>query len=772
MKYYGELLPPGAGRYGFRVPAGVGYATVLADFDFETKSDAGYLYDFERRKWGSLPGYSNQSRGLPAVGVRTYVEHYSFSPILLAYDLKDGAGPRQWELGQSFDVLAPLFEHVERRLLLEAHNAEFERTVWNEFCVPVWKWPKLTIEQLRCSAVKARASGYPGSLDPLTQVLDTPTKKDPRGKPLIKLFTEPKNPTKASPTTHTMPRDMPAEWMYFRQYNVTDIVSESEASARCADLSPIEQEYWYIDQHINDRGMAVDLVAVENCIAIVEQAYEKYGAEFRALTGDIEPTELQQFKAWLESRGVQMYDMTEKSIDEMAERLTPGPLEPHANRPALRALRLRQMLGSASVKKLYALRGRTSRDGRIHGMYMMYATHHGRTGGYGVQPANLYKGEWHTPEEVEAALAVIATRSLAAVELAYPNIGPLEVVGNVLRSLFIAGQGKTLISSDYSAIEDVVLAALAGEQWVLDVHHTHGMIYEAQIAMMTGIPFEDFVKHRTDTGGVATYDANGRLLKIKGGKHHPLRQQGKLAKLSGGYASWINGWKKFGADKYYDDDKAIKRAILSYRDTVPNTVELWGGQTRNKFDRAPDGSWAPERQEYYGLEGAAIQAVLNPGVAYRAGLIGFQMYGDCLYMQLPSGRLIHYHAPRLEPATRAYASPRELALSYEGWNTNPEKGPPAWIRMDLYGGVLTQNATGGTARDIMMHGLRNVERLGYPVVMQTYDEAVAEIPLLKAIFGTCVAEFEAGLNDLPDYAKGWPIFARGGWVQHRYGKFD
>jgi len=135
---------------------------------------------------------------------------------------------------------------------------------------------------------------------------------------------------------------------------------------------------------------------------------------------------------------------------------------------------------------------------------------------------------------------------------------------------------------------------------------------------------------------------------------------------------------------------------------------------------------------------------------------------------LPSGRTIPYHSPRLRPATREYASPWELALTYEGWNSNPEKGPPAWIEMDLYGGVLTQNATGGTARDIQMHGMENVTAAGYPIVMHTYDETVSEVPI---VFG-CIEEFEAGLNDLPAYAKGWPIFAKGGWIGPRYGKWD
>jgi DNA polymerase len=745
--------------------------------DFETVSFAGYTWtcpaDDNLGRWESLPGFSNQKRGLEAVGTRVYVEHETFYPQLLAYDLMPqygGAFAVQWEYGQSFDILAPLFDHVERGGLLESHNAEFEREAWNYFCVPKWHWPRLHIEQQRCSAVKCRAAGYPGKLANVVEVLDTPIKKDKDGGRLMKLFSIPRQPTKKDSRVITLPHEAPEEWAKYKAYNLTDIRSEYQVSERVPNLPPDEQRRWFLDQQINDRGMAVDSKGIEDCISIVEQSYHRYGEEFRTLTGGIEPTELQQLKGWCAARGVDMYDMTEKTIDAMIERLTPGPLEPHRNLPVLRALTIRQLLGSASVKKLYALRAMTASDGRVHGMYMMHATHHGRTGGYGPQPANLYKGDWHTPEEVDAALAVIATRSLAAVEATYPNLGALDVVNNCLRSLFVAGPGMQLVSSDYSAIEDVVLAALAGEQWVLDVHHTHGMIYEAQIARMTGVPFEDFVKHRTDTGGIATYDAAGRLLSIKGGKHHPLRQQGKLAKLSGGYASWINGWKKFGADEYYDSDAEIKAAILDYRSTVPNTVEFWGGQTRNKFNRAPDGSYEPEREELYGLEGAAIRAVQNPGQCFRVGLILFQLGSDdCLYMVLPSGRFIQYHTPRLAPATRQWASPWELALTYWGWNTNPEKGPPAWIQMDLYGGVLTQNATGGTARDIMMHGMENCAAEGLNIVMHTYDEIVIEQGMQ---YNTTVEQLEACMNDLPTYAKGWPIFARGGWRGPRYGKWS
>ena len=146
-------------------------------FDFESVSFAGYLWDTARGRWESLPGFSSQKRGLKAVGIRVYVEHPTFYPQLLAYDLMPqygGAFTVQWEYGQSFDVLAPLFEHIEAGKLIEAHNAEFEREVWNYFCVPKWGWPRLSIRQQRCSAVKSRAAGYPGALENVADVLDTP----------------------------------------------------------------------------------------------------------------------------------------------------------------------------------------------------------------------------------------------------------------------------------------------------------------------------------------------------------------------------------------------------------------------------------------------------------------------------------------------------------------------------------------------------------------------------------------------------------------------
>lgn len=145
------------------------------------------------------------------------------------------------------------------------------------------------------------------------------------------------------------------------------------------------------------------------------------------------------------------------------------------------------------------------------------------------------------------------------------------------------------------------------------------------------------------------------------------------------------------------------------------------------------------------------------------------MEGDVLYMHLLSGRRIPYHAPRLAPSTRDWAQPWEQEITYECYD--PLK--KLWVREKLYGGVLTNNLVQGTARDIQAHGMVNLERAGYPIVMHTHDEIVAEV---RRGWGS-VEEFERIVNALPSWCvlpdgTPWPVKMKGGFRQPRYGKFE
>jgi DNA polymerase bacteriophage-type len=771
------------------LPAGtaIGSAIVLPDGDYETYSEAGYVWtpDAGRGglgKWEALDGApsGNNRYGLGCVGAASYTEHPSAEVLSFYYNLKNGAGRQFWRPGLPNPT--PLFDHVAAGGLFEAWNVAFERWVWLNICHTKYGWPPPPpVWQLRCAMGKARAFGLPGALAKAGEVLQLTVQKDKDGNRLLDKFSKPRNPTKGDGRTRIRPEDDPQDAVRLYQYNEVDIISEAEASARVPDLEGEELQFWQCDFAMNARGIRVDVASVENCIAILKQAEAKYNAELRQLTGGIVASEVKQLLGWLHGKGLHLDNLQEETVDARVKALR-KLIEDDGTRhwdvrPVLRALEIRQAIGSASVKKVYSMRNQATRAGRLHDLFSYHAARTGRVTGNGPQPTNLpTKGpavtrclckrhyamklracpwcgfpkapdaravEWCI-EAVEDALEIIATRSLEALEMYF--VDALATISGCLRGLFIADDDSDLMASDFNSIEAVVLAMIANEQWRIDVFRTHGKIYEMGASKITGIPFEEYLAYKDRTGS-----------------HHPTRQnQGKVGELASGYGGWIGAWERFGAKEFGMTEDEIKAAVLAWRAASPAIVWLWGGQYRDTH-----AGLVPQR---FGCEGMAINAVSNPGVSYGVHRedgthtgVSFIVQDDILTMTLPSGRPIRYHRPRLERSDR-YRT--DWALSYEGFNTNPQAGPLGWVRLYIYGGKWVENICQATARDVLRYSIINLERAGYPVVMQVYDEIVAEIRKGR---GT-LEEFERIMATMPPWAAGWPIRASGGWRGRRYRK--
>jgi DNA polymerase len=315
----------------------------------------------------------------------------------------------------------------------------------------------------------------------------------------------------------------------------------------------------------------------------------------------------------------------------------------------------------------------------------------------------------------------------------------------------VAAEGNELICSDFSSIEAVVVACLAGEAWRIQVFREGKGIYEVGGSRLDNILLEEIIAY-----------------KLKHGKHHPRRAVWKIAELAGCYGGWIGAWKNFGDTR---PDAEIKADVLAWRRASPNIVEFWGGQTRNKFNRDLNGNWAPKRAELFGLEGAAVSAVQQPGKAFWVGQIAYQYDGKVLYCRLPSGRFITYHNPQLRKSTGRWADEWELALTFEGWNSNRKKGPIGWTRMSLYGGLLAENVVQATARDYQAAALVTLEAAGYPPILHSHDEIAAEV---KRGFGS-IEEFEEIGSRKPWWAvlpdgSPWPVAMKGGWRGVEYRK--
>ncbi len=614
-------------------------------------------------------------------------------------------------------------------------------------------------DQARCSAAKARASAYPGALGELGAVLNLSQQKDKAGSDLIRKLTMPKKPTKANQSLRWTPFTAADDFIRFYEYNRQDVVTESHASARIADLTPRELDVWKLDLRINMRGMQVDRAAVEDCIVIIEQAELRYNGELREITNGFvqKSTEVARMLEWMRSNGVYLYELDEDTLADALKRTDYPPA-------VSRVLRIRQILAFGSCKKYYAFRAQTTQAGRLYDQYTYYGAHTSLWNGRGVQPANLYKGVFSKPEQVEHALAVIRCRSIELVELEYGEgsawatkhgaLDALEVVASCLRSMIIAKPGHRLLSADFTAIQAVATSCMANEQWRINVFRTHGKIYEMQAALLTGKTLQFYIDYKKEHG-----------------KHHEDRQSyGKIPVLASDFGAWIGGWKRFGADTL-GNDEFIKQLIIKTRDSIPNIVNLWGGQTINKFKHN-------EQQMLYGLEGAAISAILQPGQCFssnpgsRLGVL-YQMHEDILYCRPPSGAFIRYHAPRLTPSQRPYASAHEYEMSYEGNNSNATKGKIGWVRMSLYGGVQTQNVISHMCREIQADALLRLERAGYPVIAHTHDEQVCEVP---DGFGSIGGYMEC-VRQLPTWAvcedgQPWPVKIPDAWEAGRFGKWE
>ena len=737
--------------------------------DFETYSEAGFYLAAD----GKIKGAGPQGRGgLPVVGTPQYAAHPSAEILCMSYNMGDWYGLTQrWAPG-----LPPpqdLLNHVAAGGEIEAFNVTFEWYLWNYVGVPKYGWPPLRPEQCFCAMAKSRRYSLPGSLANVAKVLGT-TEKDREGGRLIQKLTRPHTPTKNRAEIRWTPATAWDDFLALYKYCDQDVYAEDEASAKVPELTPEERQVYLADQRVNARGVQVDTVTLDAALLILGQAEAKYNAELCTLTDNKvkAASELAKLQVWLAGQGVEMPNMQKQTIDEMVPRLPDGP--------AHRALQIRQILGSANIKKLHTLRLQVSPDGRLRDQYMYCgADRTGRWSAGGVQLQNLtgkgpdtvrctecsqYFGdaiwqrfgacprcgqwagghesiEWG-PAASGCAIEDIQTGDLATVEK-YWGDNPLDVLCGCLRPMLTARPGHELICADYSAVEAVVAACIAQCQWRVDVFSGHGKIYEQSAANATGIPFEEILAHKTEHG-----------------THHPARKTiGKVRELAGGYGGWINAWKNFGADQFMDDDE-IKADVLKWRDESPEIVEMWGGQYR----WCGPGKW-DYRPELFGLEGAAVQAIMSPGRWFGHLEISYAVLDNILHCRLPSGRFLYYHRPEL------YTVPDKLnrgdcyQITFEGYNSNAVKGPIGWYRMETYGGRLFENVVQAIARDIQAGAMVRCEANGYPVVMHTHDELTAEMPVGQG----SVEDMIELMNYRPAWAAWWPIRSDG-WRGKRYRK--
>lgn len=441
----------------------------------------------------------------------------------------------------------------------------------------------------KCSMIWSAYLGLPLSLAGAGAVLGLEEQKLTEGKDLIRYFCVPCKPTKANGgRTRNLPQHDSEKWIRFKEYNRRDVEAEMSIQKRLAKY-PVPEQIWdeyHLDQEINDRGIALDMVMVENAILFDERSRADLTASMQDITGVDNPNSVVQMKQWLSDNGIETESLGKKNVAKLIEDAD-GKVED--------ALRLRLQLAKSSVKKYQAMQNAVCKDGRAHGMFQFYgANRSGRWAGRLIQLQNLPQNHMKDLAEVRK---IVRSGDYETMELLYDDIP--DALSQLIRTAFVARDGYKFIVSDFSAIEARVLAFLAGEKWRSKVFAEGKDIYCASASQMFGVPVE---KH---------------------GINSHLRQKGKIAELALGYGGSIGALKSMGALDMGLTKDDLQPLVDAWRMSNPFITKFW---------------WDIDR---------AVKTTITQRVQTEVRGIKFMYKSGMLFIKLPSGRLLSYVKPKI-----------------------------------------------------------------------------------------------------------------------------
>lgn len=316
-----------------------------------------------------------------------------------------------------------------------------------------------------------------------------------------------------------------------------------------------------------------------------------------------------------------------------------------------------------------------------------------------VQFQNMSKN--YTPD-LDGMRELVREGHYTALKALYDGVA--DPLSQLVRTAILPEEGQRLLISDFSAIEARVTAWFAGEEWRLRAFREGADIYCESASQMFHVPV---VKH---------------------GVNGELRQKGKIAELALGYGGGVNALKAFGADKMGMSDEEMQETVDLWRASSPKIVALW---------RA--------------LEKAAIRCVARRvSTVSELGGVRFDMEQGILWMTLPSGRRIAYYGAQYAESSR---TPDRKCLSYMGTEQQTRK----WLRIETWGGKLTENLVQATARDCLRDAMLALDAAGFDIRAHVHDEVIVTEP----ITGRRVAEMSKIMGRELTWAPGLPLRADG-----------
>jgi len=709
---------------------------------------------------------------LKQVGLDNYARHDSTRILMVAWAIDSGPIKQhvwQTDLKPKLSDVDPEFREalLDPGVLKYAWNSSFERTmthaqfgVWVDYSL--WRDPM----------IYARYLSLPGALEDFAKNMGLPLSvaKMSEGKRLIKLFCKPikerKKRKKAtneatlfdvSPTSAVATeakfntwQTHPNDWEIFKSYCCQDVVAERAAGEFCEKYFPLpetELRGWFLDQKINQAGMPTDDKFAENSVILAEKAKNNAKEEAKRLTGLENPNSRDKTLAWCQAHGYTFNSLRKEPVSIFLSRDDVDP--------TLRAaLALRAESAKTSYTKLKKIRSAIGPDNILRNQFLfMGSARAGRWSGRDVQLHNMARPikELEDQKALELVRAAIYALDYDAVKKVYPGV--ITAITSCIRSTFVAPEDMCFDVCDLNAIETRVAAWFCECEPLLQVFRDGRDPYIDFASRMYQIPYEELYRR---------YKAGDPEAK-------QMRQVAKSAVLGCVYRLGGGDWI---INRYKD---RVKGGLWGYSENMGVKMDK---ETSHRAVEAFRESYKEIKYMWYNLEDAVKKVLTRGGVA-ELGPNGCVIIGKVtrrgkhpiLYIQLPSGRRLHYINAHLETRTRQGkdkdGNPTEYTkegLVYDGINQITKQ----WGPIETNGGKELENIVQGIARDVLLHSMFLADERAIDIRGHFHDE-LATLRRISDPFAPGLTTLKWCMSQAPACMPGFVLTAEG-WEGYYYKK--